>query len=332
MIKHLGLRIGNGRSMVWVLVWGVLWIVTSSALVQVAGAQETIVDAGPQPAAGPAAGPPAVPDAAGNERVSGEETVAPRGINFLILLTKGGWFMLPLAILSVVVVTISLERLLALRRERVFPQALIDRLAEMSLEPGGLDPRKAYQLCQQYPSSASQVLRSMLIKVGRPQAEIENAVVESSQREATRLSQLGSWLSLAAAIAPLIGLLGTVWGITQAFYDTTQMVAGENRAEVLAQGIYTALVTTLCGLMIAIPAAILSHFFENRVLLLMNEIEEMIFNLLPQVERYEGKLRFSSEPTAPASSENPTVSPADSGQAQVKPTVPRPERRGPVSP
>ena len=174
MIKHLGLRIGNGRAMVWVLVWVVFWIVTSSALVQVASAQETTVEAGPQPSAGPSA----APDTAGDERVSAEETVAPRGINFLILLTKGGWFMLPLAILSVVVVTISLERLLALRRERVFPQALIDRLAEMSLEPGGLDPRKAYQLCQQYPSSASQVLRSMLIKVGRPQAEIENAVVE----------------------------------------------------------------------------------------------------------------------------------------------------------
>ena len=197
----------------------------------------------------------------------------------------------------------------------------------MSMESGGLDPRKAYQLCQQYPSSASRVLRSMLIKVGRPQMEIENAVVESSQREATRLSQPGSWLSLAAAIAPLIGLLGTVWGITQAFYDTTQMVAGENRAEVLAQGIYTALVTTLCGLMIAIPAAILSHFFENRVLLLMNEIEEMIFNLLPQVERYEGKLRFTSE--TPSSQVQENESPV--AQVQEKPAVPRPERRGSIT-
>jgi len=71
------------------------------------------------------------------------------------------------------------------------------------------------------PSSASYVIRSMLVKVGRPQSEMENAVSEASQREATRLTQMTSWLSLAAAIAPLIGLLGTVWGITQAFYDTT---------------------------------------------------------------------------------------------------------------
>ena len=277
-------------------------------------AQDSPQNPGPQPAS---------PAAAAEVAVENIQPPAQRGINFFTLLTKGGWFMVPLAILSVVVLTIGLERFLALRRDKIFPQPLIDRLAELSMEPGGLDPRKAYQLCQQYPSSASQVLRSMLIKVGRPQVEIENAVVESSQREATRLSQLGSWLSLAAAIAPLIGLLGTVWGITQAFYDTTQMVAGENRAEVLAQGIYTALVTTLCGLMIAIPAAILSHYFENRVLLLMNEIEEMIFNLLPQVERYEGKLRFTSDsPGAPASSQGAAVKTTQAS------SVPRPERRG----
>ena len=274
-------------------------------------------DAGPQPA----------PEMASGESAVESVIAAPQGINFLTLLTKGGWFMIPLVVLSVVVVALSFERFLALRRERVFPQPLIDRLAEMSMESGGLDPRKAYQLCQQFPSSASQVLRSMLIKVGRPQAEIENAVSESSQREATRLSQPGSWLSLAAAIAPLIGLLGTVWGITQAFYDTTQMVAGENRAEVLAQGIYTALVTTLCGLMIAIPAAVLSHYFENRVLLLMNQIEEMIFNLLPQLERYEGKLRFTSElPDTPAAPK--TATPAKPVSGSEAPSIPKPQRRG----
>ena len=114
--------------------------------------------------------------------------------------------------------------------------------------------------------------------------------------------QLVSWLSLAAAIAPLIGLLGTVWGITQAFYDTTQLIAGQNRAEALAEGIYTALVTTMFGLIIAIPASVLAHYFENRVVLMMNQIEEMIFNLLPQLERYEGKIRFSDVRTETESS------------------------------
>ena len=219
-----------------------------------------------------------------------------RGINFLSLLTQGGWFMVPLLLLSIVVVTIGIERYLALRREKIFPPELIEQLSMLSQSPGGLDPRRAYQACQRHPSSASYVIRSMLVKVGRPQSEMENAVTEASQREATRLTQMTSWLSLAAAIAPLIGLLGTVWGITQAFYDTTQLAelnAGQNRGVALANGIYVALVTTMVGLMIAIPAAILSHFYENRIVQLMNEIEEMVFNLLPQFERYEGQVRFT---------------------------------------
>jgi biopolymer transport protein ExbB len=215
-------------------------------------------------------------------------------MNFLTLFWLGGWLMIPLTAVSLIVVAISIERLITLRRERIFPDGLIRQLSQLSQQPGGLDPRLAYQICQQYPSAASNVFRAMLIKVGRPQSEIENAVSESSQRQANRLSQMGSWLGLAASIAPMLGLLGTVWGITQAFYDTTQLVAGQNRAEALAQGIYTALVTTVFGLVIAIPAAIMAHLFENRVVTLLNEIEEMIFNLMPQVERYEGKIRFTS--------------------------------------
>lgn len=222
----------------------------------------------------------------------------PAGINFLALLTRGGWFMLPLLMLSLVVVAIGLERLLSLRRSRVFPNRFVKQLSRLASSPGGLEPRAAYEICQRHPSAAATVFKSLLVKVGRPQAELEHTVSETGQRQATRMLQLVSWLSLAAAIAPLIGLLGTVWGITQAFYDTTQLVAGQNRAEALAEGIYTALVTTMFGLIIAIPSAVLAHFFENRVVSMMNELEEMIVNLMPQLERYEGKLRFTAEPDA----------------------------------
>lgn len=235
---------------------------------------------------------PENPESQPNESIATPQ----RGINFLSLLTQGGWFMIPLVLMSLGVVTISIERFIALRRNKLLPSELVEQLSLLSQQEGGLDPRRAYQVCQQYPSSAAYVIRSMLVKVGRPQSEMENAVTESSQREATRLTQMTSWLTLAAAIAPLIGLLGTVWGITQAFYDTTQLAelnAGQNRGVALANGIYVALVTTMVGLMIAIPAAVISHFYENRIVQLMNEIEEMVFNLLPQFERYEGQIRFT---------------------------------------
>ena len=145
------------------------------------------------------------------------------GINFLSLLFKGGWFMVPLGLLSIAVVTISIERFIMLRRKRLFPEELVTHIGMLAQAPGGLDPLEAYKLCQIHPSAASKIIRNTLVKVGRPHSEVENALKESAQREATRLSQLASWLSLAAAVAPLIGLLGTVWGITQAFYDTTNL-------------------------------------------------------------------------------------------------------------
>jgi len=219
------------------------------------------------------------------------------GINFLSLLFKGGWFMVPLGLLSIAVVAISVERFIVLRRERLFPEELVTHLGMMAQVPGGLDPRMAYKLCQTHPSTASKILRNTLVKVGRPHSEVENALKESSQREATRLSQLASWLSLAAAVAPLIGLLGTVWGITQAFYDTTNLPLGQDRAAALGVGIYTALVTTMCGLLIAIPAAIISHYFENKIVNTINDVEEMISSLLPQLERYEGQIRFAENGT-----------------------------------
>ena len=247
--------------------------------------------------------------AAATDAVEAASAISPEsqdsgGINFLELLMRGGWFMVPLVALSLIVVAISFERFLSLRREKIFPGRFVRQLSRLSGTPGGLEPRAAYEVCQKFPSAASNVFKSMLVKVGRPQSELESAASEASQRQATRMLHLVSWLSLAAAIAPLIGLLGTVWGITQAFYDTTQLVAGQNRAEALAEGIYTALVTTMFGLIIAIPSAVLAHFFENRIVSMMNQIEEMIFNLLPQLERYEGKIRFSEVQNANSSTES----------------------------
>ena len=135
----------------------------------------------------------------------------------------------------------------------------------------------------------------MLLKAGRPQSEIENSVAEASEREATRLQTTVSWLTLAAAVAPLIGLLGTVWGMIQAFYDTTQLIPGQNKAEVLAQGIYLALVTTLSGLIIAIPSAVLAHYFDNRIVGWFHKIEELAASLIPMLEPFEGQVRTDAD-------------------------------------
>ena len=241
--------------------------------------------------AGPTANPnPEVPADAGSTTPP-----KPEGINLFTLLWKGGVFMLPILFLLIVVVAFAIERALGLRRAKVMPNELIDGLGQLASQPGGFDPRKAYRLCQQYPSAASNVIRSMLLKVGRPHSEVEHTVREASDREASRMYKNVGWLTLAAAVAPLLGLLGTVWGMIIAFHTTTTMPAGSNMAIELGKGIYTALVTTLAGLSVAIPAAILAHFFEGRIRDLFLEIDELLFSLMPQVERYEGRLRVSSK-------------------------------------
>jgi biopolymer transport protein ExbB len=81
----------------------------------------------------------------------------------------------------------------------------------------------------------------------------------------------------------------------RAFHNTTLLTPDVNKAEYLAEGIYVALVTTLGGLCVAIPAAIFAHHFEGRIQSLFHEVDEMLFNLMPQIERFEGRVRFSRQ-------------------------------------
>jgi biopolymer transport protein ExbB len=215
-------------------------------------------------------------------------------INVLELLVKGGIWSIPIIAISLMVVAFGIERGMALRRSKVMPAELITALSDMS-QQGSFDPRKAYRLCQNYPSAAASVIRAMLLKVGRPHSEVEHAVGEASSREAARLYSNVRYLNLASAIAPLLGLLGTVVGMIQAFFITANLNPGQNKSVELSSGIYVALVTTVEGLCVAIPAAMMAHFFEGRIQSLLREVDELLFNLLPQVEKYENKLRVRRE-------------------------------------
>jgi biopolymer transport protein ExbB len=171
-------------------------------------------------------------------------------------------------------------------------------------------------LLQEYPSATANVLRAMLLKIGRPHAEVEKAVQEASQREADRMYANVRWLNLIAAVTPLFGLLGTVWGMIQTFHRTTHLSPLENKANFLASGIYVALVTTLGGLAVAIPAAILAHHFEGKIQSLFHHIDELLFQLLPQIERFEGRMRVDHETLSGQGSGNSVATSAGAVAAQ----------------
>ena len=235
--------------------------------------------------------------AAGEAPPEKPKAVAPElpGLNFIDLWVSGGPLMVPITLMSFVVGVFAVERYLGLRRSRVIPKALVESLGQLASRPGGLDPRLAYKVCQQYPSATANVLRAVLLKVGRPHAEVEQAVKEASEREASRVYKNVRTINLATTVTPLLGLLGTVQGMIDCFYKTANLPPNFNKTEALANGIYVALVTTFGGLIVAIPAAVISHYFEGRIQTMFREIDELCQGLLPQLERFEGKMRVSRQ-------------------------------------
>jgi biopolymer transport protein ExbB len=218
-------------------------------------------------------------------------------MDFQELFRKGGILMWPILAMSIIAVMFAIERLFGMRTGRVLPGGLLRELGRIGDEPRELDLRAVYQACQKYPSAAANVIRSALLKVGRPHSEIESAISQASQREAIRLLGNVRPIQLAVTISPLLGLLGTVQGMIDAFFKTANMPTGSNRIEYLAQGIYTALITTFAGLCVAIPAAVVVHYFEGRAQRLLLRIDELLLSLLPHLEKYEGRLRVTKRDT-----------------------------------
>lgn len=229
-------------------------------------------------------------------RTAAENPFGEPTLNPLELLFSGGPLMIPICGLSVVVVIIAIERALALRKSRVMPEGLVAALGQLSAGQAEFDPRKAYRICQEYPSAAANVIRAMLLKVGRPHSEVEHTVAQASDREANVLYGNVRWLTMSASVGPLLGLLGTVQGMIMAFFVTATADPGQNKATMLATGIYVALVTTFAGLCVAIPAVVVAYWFEGRIQSLFRDIDDLVGTMLPHVERYEGRLRTNAKP------------------------------------
>lgn len=229
------------------------------------------------------------------------------------LFLSGGLLMWPIVAMSLVVVTFGIERLIALRRRRIVPPELVSELS--TLEEGRFDPRAAYRLCQKHPSVAGRVVQALLEKIGRALPEMERAVEVAKEREASRLYANVRPISLAVSVTPLLGLLGTVQGMIMAFMKTASPEAGANRATELAGGIYVALITTFAGLCVAIPAAMIAHYLEGRILKGFREVDDVVDGVLPQLEKFEGKGRVTPAqlagppPVASSSRQAPPVPP-----------------------
>ncbi|MBA4020654.1 MAG: hypothetical protein C0483_26135 [Pirellula sp.] len=244
----------------------------------------------------------------------------PASINLWQLANDGGPLMYPIYACSVVVVCFAFERFFGLRKRKLMPPKLVQELGELAKRQGGVDPRAAYRACMKYPSTASTVIRAVLLKIGRPHAELEQTLREVNEREAAKLYKNVRPIELQVSISPLLGLLGTVQGMILAFFVTANADLHVNKAEQLAQGIYVALVTTFAGLCVAIPAAVLAHYFEGRIQSLFNELDEFVLAMLPQWERFEGKLRVSRQQLSGEPADHPAPNSAGATSAEDHPS------------
>jgi biopolymer transport protein ExbB len=188
------------------------------------------------------------------------------------MLVAGGPMMVPILLASFVLVLITFERMIVLRRRRVVPRMFVERFL-LQMREGALDKHEALEKCDEEPSYIAQVFAAALRKWGKPAVEVEQAVLDEGERVSNQLRKYLRVMNGISTVSPLLGLAGTVWGMMHAF-NVIATNSAMGRAEMLAGGISVALVTTASGLMVAIPAMVLYMIFVGRVDTLVMEIDE----------------------------------------------------------
>ena len=193
--------------------------------------------------------------------------------NLMQILKAGGILMVPIIFCSFIMLVFIFERAIALRRGRVIPRPFVKRFLHQ-LSEGQLDKEKALQLCEENGSPVAQVFAGAVKKWGRPAVEVEQAVLDSGERASNGLRKYVRVFNAVSTISPLLGLLGTVFGMIKAFNDISTSDA-MGRPELLSRGISEALITTAAGLSIAIPALVCYLFFLSRVDQLIMELDAL---------------------------------------------------------
>ena len=177
------------------------------------------------------------------------------------MVLKGGWLMLPIFAASVVAIYIICERYVTIRRTGVTDEALLERMGER-LRRG--DHAGALAECETEGTPLARVLAKGIRVREEDAAEIRRAMEETANREVSAIERGLPTLATCAGIAPMIGFLGTVVGMVQSFYDMS-MAGSSIDIGLLSRGIYTAMITTVAGLIVGIVGQLGYNFLVARV-------------------------------------------------------------------
>jgi biopolymer transport protein ExbB len=276
-----------------------------------------LVLAGPESALGyqdtqpPAAAPPATPP---TEGTPAEGTPAPattpaattdaaaqptaQTTTMLGMIASGlGWVWGPIfLLLSFVMVAILMMNILALRRDTLLPASFVE-MFESKLQ--AKDYQGAYDTARADDSFVARVLAAGLGRLNRGYEEAIEGMQEVGEEESMTLEHKISYLALIGAVAPMLGLLGTVQGMIASF---TVIATSESapKPKELAAGISTALVTTLAGLIVAIPAMVAFSLLKNRMSRIVLEVGTVSEGLMARFSRKPGGGGTTTAPASPA--------------------------------
>ncbi len=215
---------------------------------------------------------PAQPDTAAilvDETAAVPEAAAVSSMSLWDLCIQGGWTMIPLAILLLLTIYIFTERFIVISRASRSDSSFMKRIKGY-IHEGELE--SAINLCKQAATPQARLIAKGISRIGRPMNDVLVAIENTGNLEVANLSKGLPWLATTAAAAPMLGFLGTVIGMVQAFYAIAQ--AGSSATiDSFAGGIYSALVTTVAGLIVGVIALFAYNFLVARVNKVMNRLE-----------------------------------------------------------
>lgn len=196
-------------------------------------------------------------------------------------LQQGGITMIPLGLCSVVALAIVIEKAFSLRRRKVLTPEVMSVISSIT-SPKDIELVTA--VCQKHNGPLSNIVRTALEHRALPREEMKEIIVDKGRQEVRILERGLVALETVAAISPLLGLFGTVLGILKIFRIISQMGVGQ--ASALAGGIAEALITTIVGLAIGIPALVVYNYFTKRAENFVLDIEEQTAELLLKIRSF----------------------------------------------
>lgn len=225
----------------------------------------------------------------------------------LQILAQMRYWVAPFIAASIIAVWFAIERLVVLRQSRVIPPAFVQTFLD-SVNAGRLDSSTALKLCEKNNSPVAAVFAHAVRKWGKASVEVEQAIIDGGERQVGQLRRHLRVLNGVATVTPLLGLLGTVVGMIQAF-NNIATAGAMGKADQLASGIAMALLTTAFGLAIAIPSLIMYMYLCGRVEALVMQMDELSQKVVRLVSAE------AIEARAAAPTRRPRTTPSESAAA-----------------